>query len=185
MVTPGHTGPRLGVSHERGASLPAAPAAAPRRALLLQPASTRFLAWLLDTALLTVAGVVVFRTPPTTFRGDFSFTFLAWMVASLLYFFVCEAVWGATPGKRAFKMHVVMLDGSPLTTTAALRRTLERIPMTLPFVNWIYCGVVGLVIWLSDDCQRWGDRWGGCIVVRETTTAEAPTLRPGQKLVRL
>ena len=80
---------------------------------------------------------------------------------SLTYFFVCEAVWGQTIGKRIIGLRVLMADGGPATATAVAARTVLRI---------VEDGPLGLIAFLGSGKrrQRLGDLLGGTIVVRPT-----------------
>ena len=70
---------------------------------------------------------------------------------------------GATPGKRAFGLKVVMDNGLPVTAAAALTRNLLRTADFLPFLY----GFAIVSILLRRDCKRLGDIAAGTIVVHE------------------
>ncbi|WP_375436706.1 RDD family protein [uncultured Hymenobacter sp.] len=59
------------------------------------------------------------------------------IVIMLSYYFIMESMTGRTMGKIATRTRVVMEDGSKLTTTAALQRTLSRI---IPFDAFSFLG---------------------------------------------
>jgi uncharacterized RDD family membrane protein YckC len=86
---------------------------------------------------------------------------VALVSVSLAYFFVCEAVWGQTLGKRIIGLRVLMLDGRPATATAVAVRTLLRL---------VDDGPLGLIVFLASGKrrQRTGDLLGGTIVARPT-----------------
>ena len=77
------------------------------------------------------------------------------------YFFVCEAVWGQTIGKRIIGLRVLQTDGRPATPTAVAARTVLRL---------IDDGPIGLVSYLVSGKRRarLGDLAGDTIVARPT-----------------
>jgi uncharacterized RDD family membrane protein YckC len=82
--------------------------------------------------------------------------------AALVYFGGLEQAWGATVGKRALGLRVVMVDGTPATGRAVVIRTLGRLIdcfLLSPIVAAIF-------VWASPRRQRIGDRWAHTIVVR-------------------
>jgi uncharacterized RDD family membrane protein YckC len=82
--------------------------------------------------------------------------------AALVYFGGLERAWGATVGKRALGLRVVMADGTPATGRAVVIRTLGRLIdcfLLSPIVAAIF-------VWASPRRQRIGDRWAHTIVVR-------------------
>lgn len=81
-----------------------------------------------------------------------------------------ETIWsGRTPGKRASRVRVVMADGSPVTFTAALVRSLLRI---VDFLPTLY-GLGAIMVFVTSKNQRLGDLAAGTIVVREPKAVEA------------
>jgi uncharacterized RDD family membrane protein YckC len=74
---------------------------------------------------------------------------------------------GATPGKRAFGLKVVMDNGLPVTAASALTRNLLRTADFLPFGY----GFAIVSILLRADCKRLGDIAAGTIVVHEPRVA--------------
>lgn len=69
--------------------------------------------------------------------------------------------WGATPGKRAFGLRVVMDTGLPITPAASFTRNLLRVADFLPFAYGI--GLVTML--LHGECKRLGDLAAGTLVV--------------------
>jgi uncharacterized RDD family membrane protein YckC len=88
--------------------------------------------------------------------------FLVFMVLSLGYYFVCEAVWGRTLGKLALAVRVAAADGSPAGPGQVAIRTLLRL------IDGIFFYLVGLIAILAsgDRRQRIGDLAGKTFVVR-------------------
>ncbi len=71
--------------------------------------------------------------------------------------------WGATPGKRAFGLRVIMDNGLPVTPAASLARNLLRAADFLPFAG----GFAIVAMLLRRDSKRLGDIAAGTIVVHE------------------
>jgi uncharacterized RDD family membrane protein YckC len=90
---------------------------------------------------------------------------------SLTYFFICEALWGQTLGKRLLGLRVLMRDGRPATASAVSARTVLRL---------IDDGPLGLVVMILSGRrrQRLGDLLGGTIVARATTGLPHAELSP-------
>ena len=84
---------------------------------------------------------------------------VAIVAVSLLYFFVCEALWGRTLGKRLLGLRVLMRDGEPATAKAVALRTSTRI---------VEDGPIGLAVFLASGKRRGrlGDMLGDTIVAR-------------------
>ena len=53
--------------------------------------------------------------------------FTIWSVVQAIYFIVFHAVWGATPGKKLFRIHVEMADGEKLTWAFSMFRFIASI----------------------------------------------------------
>jgi uncharacterized RDD family membrane protein YckC len=71
--------------------------------------------------------------------------------------------WGATPGKRALQLRVVMDDGLPVTPAASVARNLLRVADFLPFGFGF--AIVSMLV--RRDAKRLGDIAAGTIVVHE------------------
>jgi uncharacterized RDD family membrane protein YckC len=71
--------------------------------------------------------------------------------------------WGATPGKRAFCLKVVMDNGLPVTPAASLTRNLLRAADFLPFAY----GFAIVAMLARRDCKRLGDIAAATMVVHE------------------
>jgi uncharacterized RDD family membrane protein YckC len=88
--------------------------------------------------------------------------FLLWVLLSLAYYTVPEALTGQTPGKAVMKLKVVRLDGQPYTWGNSLARNVLRIIDGLPVFY-----LLGLIIVAtSKNKQRLGDMAAGTVVVR-------------------
>jgi RDD family len=80
--------------------------------------------------------------------------------------------WGATPGKRAFALKVIMDSGLPITPAASLTRNVLRAADFLPFAY----GFAIVSMLLRRDCKRLGDVAAATIVVHEPRTQSRMTV---------
>lgn len=83
-------------------------------------------------------------------------------VASFLYYWVGEGLWGRTIGKRFCDLRVVATDGSRIGLGRALVRTVLRLVDILP----AFYLLGALVVWVTRRDQRIGDLAAGTVVVR-------------------
>jgi uncharacterized RDD family membrane protein YckC len=74
---------------------------------------------------------------------------------------------GATPGKRAFGLKVVMDNGLPVTPAASLTRNLLRVADFLPFIYGF--AIVSMLV--RRDCKRLGDIAAATLVVHQPRPA--------------
>lgn len=134
--------------------------------------------WLLRLSFLYAVAMV------TAFMGGIG------MAVWLILFFVCEWLYpiifelratGATPGKRVFKLKVVMDNGLPVTPAASISRNLLRTADFLPFGF----GFAILSMLLRRDYKRLGDIAAGTLVVHDQRPqavthldADVPPLTP-------
>jgi uncharacterized RDD family membrane protein YckC len=91
------------------------------------------------------------------------------VAAYLGYFFLQEAAWGATLGKRIFGLRVVQLDGCPAGWMASFWRTILRVLEVNPLLLGAIPG--GLAVTWSKRKQRLGDMLARTIVVRQADLA--------------
>lgn len=134
--------------------------------LELRPAglTARFYAFALDgvirLSILYSAAVI------TTMMGGLGMAFWLILFFGLEWFYpvMFELVWsGATPGKRAFALKVVMDNGLPVTPAASLTRNLLRTADFLPFCYGF--AIVSMLV--RRDCKRLGDIAAATMVVHE------------------
>jgi len=91
---------------------------------------------------------------------------------------------GATPGKRAVGLRVVMDTGLPVTPAASFTRNLLRVADFLPFAYAF--GIVSML--LNGECKRLGDLAAGTLVVYakpvllHDALPPAPALAPARAL---
>jgi uncharacterized RDD family membrane protein YckC len=143
--------------------------------LELRPAglSARFYAFLLDLALRGVA--LNFMAIPLGLMGGMGIGILL-IVAFLLEWLYPVAFEltrsGATPGKRVFRLKVVMDNGLPVTPAASLARNLLRTADFLPLLYGF--GIVSML--LRRDGKRLGDLAAGTMVVHEHAMAARLTI---------
>jgi len=90
---------------------------------------------------------------------------IGFAVGAFVYFWIGEARWTRTPGKRFFELRVVRTDGGRAGYGAALVRTLLRVVDWLPA---LYLTGAAL-IWTTPRNQRLGDLVAGTVVVRPRT----------------
>lgn len=85
----------------------------------------------------------------------------AWLLFVFLYYSLCEAVWGATFGKRLLKIKVIKTDGSPCDWPASAIRNLLR------FADALFFWWLGAIVLLATrKNQRCGDLLAKTLVVR-------------------
>lgn len=98
--------------------------------------------------------------------------------AQWLYFVVCEARWGRSPGKKWLGLRVVTTSGRPIGWRGAALRNLLRVADLLP-VGYLV-GVVAMS--MSSRFQRLGDLVAGTMVIatqtRSSKNARAFELSP-------
>jgi uncharacterized RDD family membrane protein YckC len=89
---------------------------------------------------------------------------IALFAAQWVYWTACEALWGGqTLGKRAMRIRVVRLDGSPVGLYESAVRNLTR---AVDFLHLLY-GTGVLCMLLSRQHRRLGDFLAGTVLVRE------------------
>lgn len=140
--------------------------------LELNPAglNPRFHAFLLDWLLRLV--VLFFGAMLAEGLGGLGMGF--WLVALFLAEWIYPIVfeltsWGATPGKRALGLRVVMENGLPVTPAASFARNILRAADFLPFAY----AVAIVTMLLRADCRRLGDLAAGTIVIADDPVPSA------------
>ena len=132
--------------------------------LELRPAglSPRFYAflvdWLVRLAVMYAAAVM------TAVMGGIGMAFWLVMAFALEWFYPMAfelTPSGATPGKKAFGLKVVMDNGLPVTPAASMARNLLRVADFLPFAY----GFATVSMLLRPDCKRLGDIAAATLVV--------------------
>ena len=88
----------------------------------------------------------------------------------LVYMTLMEARYGASIGKRARGLRVVMEDGGQVTAEAALIRNLMRFLDAFPYVVPYLVGAIAISN--SPTMQRFGDRTSETVVVAVPTNPE-------------
>jgi uncharacterized RDD family membrane protein YckC len=82
------------------------------------------------------------------------------------YYIVCEAVWGTSLGKKAFKLKVVRTSGVPIGWGPAVLRNLLRSVDGCPLIGFIPTGLIGIASCvLTKRFQRIGDLLADTVVV--------------------
>jgi uncharacterized RDD family membrane protein YckC len=122
----------------------------------------RVLAYVIDSVLMgLIWGVAVIAG---TTLGDIEslLLVLVGVVATLVYGFLLEGLYGYTPGKYLLGLVVVKSDGSNCTVGASILRNLLWIVDALPTANL----VAMVLILVTDDNQRVGDLVADTVVVK-------------------
>lgn len=137
---------------------------------------SRFLAALIDTALIILLQVVVIGSVVVIANltvNNVTETLAAWLLAAagLIsfvffwgYYIFFEILWnGQTPGKRRIGLRVIRADGTPVGASEVVIRNLVRIIDFLPTAYGI--GVVTMFI--NPSSRRVGDLAAGTVVVHD------------------
>ncbi|MEW6401591.1 MAG: RDD family protein [Chloroflexota bacterium] len=149
---------------------------------------SRFLAALVDTAIIGILQVIVFGTllwitalmdTSTSSDGE---AFVYWIYGILIllsfvfywgYYIFFEILWnGQTPGKRLVGLRVLRVDGTPVSASEVVIRNLVRTIDLLPMAY----GVGVVTMFISHNSRRLGDLTAGTIVVHEKKTTELQTI---------
>lgn len=141
---------------------------------------TRFLAALIDAAILIISVLVIIAgAAAVSTLGSFGSTAGLILASSLFffllwgYFLVFETLWsGQTPGKRALKIRVIKTSGYPIGFVDAVIRNLVRVVDFLPSLY----GVGVLTMFISSQSRRLGDYAAGTIVVWERDATGMPNV---------
>jgi len=138
--------------------------------LTLAGLGTRMIAQMLDWLIKLGVGLGLLLLLEPSRLGSTLLLVSLTLVSFFGYELFFETIWsGRTPGKRASRVRVVMADGSPVTFTAALVRSLLRI---VDFLPTLY-GLGAILVFVTSKNQRLGDLAAGTIVVREPKAVEA------------
>lgn len=91
------------------------------------------------------------------------------------YFIVCEGAFqGVTAGKRAFRLRVMQVDGTPINWRAAFLRNILRVADFIPG----FYGVGFVTMFLNERSQRLGDIISGTVVVVDSELPQGFTPAP-------
>ena len=138
---------------------------------------SRFLASLLDTAIVALLQVVILIVVTLVIRAfdgtAFSDQISAWvyaifgLVAAIFYwgyYVFFEMLWnGQSPGKRWVGLRVIRGDGTPITLSESLIRNLARLVDFLPAAY----GVGIVTMFVDKQSRRLGDLAAGTLVVQD------------------
>jgi uncharacterized RDD family membrane protein YckC len=157
-------------------------------ALTLKPAGfvARAEAYLIDFALRLGAMLLILIVASIARGLGPAVVMISYFLLEWFYPVVFELTMGATPGKRALGLQVVMETGLPVTPTASLLRNLLRAADFLPAMYAL--GTVAM-LWRS-DFRRLGDLAAGTLVVHAAPVKlhgevpEAPPCPPSRPLDR-
>ena len=117
-------------------------------------------AWLVDIVASVAVAAVVSSLVGVVSAG---LADLAFLLVTVGWYVVSEAVWGNTPGKWAAGIEVVGTDGEEVSALAAVTRNVTKMLGGLSLLL-ILAGVVFIAD--SRDNQRLGDRFADTMVVR-------------------
>jgi uncharacterized RDD family membrane protein YckC len=147
----------------------------------------RFLAWLIDLAIIIFLMVVIAmlaQVYETMREGTgFALAMLGTFAIQWGYFLGFEWLWhGQTPGKRLLGIRVIDRQGTSISFGQAAVRNVLRVadglPLLIPDVVPVMYGVGFLVAALDREQRRLGDLAAGTLVVHvETQTAPLQALR--------
>lgn len=109
--------------------------------------------------------VIVFGSISIVSAWDMTIVAIVLLIP-IFYTPACEQLFhGATIGKRAFHMRVVMQSGEPVTIGASILRAM----LCLIDIDFLYAGL--LVMFCNKRNMRLGDLAAGTIVIKESTSA--------------
>ena len=120
-------------------------------------------AFFIDSILMGLIWVPVMLAGAALGEIGFLVFTLAGLVATLVYAFLLEGLYGYTPGKYLLGLVVIKPDGSNCTIGASILRNLLWIVDALPTFNLI--AMVSIL--LTDDNQRVGDLVADTVVVKQ------------------
>ncbi|MBU50391.1 MAG: hypothetical protein CL920_17060 [Deltaproteobacteria bacterium] len=145
---------------------------------------SRFLAMMIDFAA-TLAIFLIVGFVMNLLRIPMGLLGLSWAQSLFSAFFILfgfvvmwgyhlffEMFWnGQTPGKRAFQLRVLQLDGSPITfSQSAIRnllRFIDAMPMFIPLFFPMGYALGACVMWFDARNRRLGDLAAGTVVVKQ------------------
>lgn len=148
-------------------------------AISLRPAGVhaRLLAFLIDLLIRIAMFIGILMVVAIAGRMSGAIALISVFALEWLYPVIFElAMGGATPGKRAMGLQVVMDSGLPVTPAGSVARNLLR---TADFFPSFYAfGVISML--LRPDGKRIGDLAAGTIVVYEPPAPQAAEVPPGE-----
>lgn len=109
---------------------------------------------------------------------------LAYFLIEWGYYVICEAVWGTSLGKKAFKLKVVRTSGVPIGWGAAVLRNLLRTVDGMPWAMMCPSGLIGIASCvMTRKFQRIGDLLADTVVVYSSAGWEytPPELSPAAR----
>jgi uncharacterized RDD family membrane protein YckC len=128
----------------------------------------RWLGCWIDLIVLGLMLVAAIAVTPRSVVGEMPLATTMWiaLVPMILYFPICEGIWGRTVGKLAAGLYVVDKKGNPPGLWRASLRTITRLLEVNPF---LFGGVpAGIIVLCTNRGQRLGDLLAGTFVVRKS-----------------
>lgn len=149
---------------------------------------SRFLAALMDTAIIVLLQVILFGTfiliASLVSSEPATNSLVGWMLAiagiiSFIFFWgyyiFFEILWnGQTPGKRQVGLRVIRADGTPVTASEVVIRNLVRI---IDFLPTLY-GIGVVTMFINPSSRRVGDLAAGTLVVHDHAAKGLDDLSP-------
>jgi uncharacterized RDD family membrane protein YckC len=132
---------------------------------------SRFLAAIIDSALIVLAEVALFLAIAQV-TSILQFAESVWLAIGATlgfvilwgYYIAFELTWnGQSPGKRLIGLRVVTEGGRPMTVLGSIIRNLIRIIDFLP----LFYGIGVITMFIDERARRLGDLAAGTLVVRE------------------
>ncbi|EFH87750.1 RDD family protein [Ktedonobacter racemifer] len=120
-------------------------------------------------------------TIPTNYTAIYTVDWPWYILLVFAYFFILEARFSSTIGKRLLGLHIVDRSGKPITLCAALLRNLLRFLDALP----CFYLLGGIIMFLLPQHQRIGDLAAQTLVVRYVPAPARTPPSPPQRLASL
>jgi uncharacterized RDD family membrane protein YckC len=144
---------------------------------------SRFLAAIIDSALIVLAEVALFLAIAQV-TSILQFAESVWLAIGATlgfvilwgYYIAFELTWnGQSPGKRLIGLRVVTEGGRPMTVLGSIIRNLIRIIDFLP----LFYGIGVITMFIDERARRLGDLAAGTLVVRERADVTLESLVTG------
>jgi uncharacterized RDD family membrane protein YckC len=111
----------------------------------------------------TMAGIPI-STLSAKLQTSTSINVTLALIGYIMYHVLCEGLYGATLGKRLFNIHVLNIDGSPVSLGQAFIRSLTF------YIDQLLFGMVAAINMGSSRLkQRLGDKWAHTIVIQRSS----------------
>ncbi len=122
-------------------------------ALLVDLVIVAFLSWIVAILVLTLG----LQPTSGTVRTFTLLVVLLELPLGLLYWTLAEGLTGTTVGKRLLRLHVVHIDGEPISVFDAFTRTLLRFLWVAPGIGQVFMLLDAALVHFAEMNQRIGD----------------------------